>query len=129
MAGKALLDTNVIIRLFDSDPELLDLKVQRGESLLCSVVLGELYFGAYNSQAVQKNLARLDDLAQLRSVVSCDERTADEYGKIKSELRAKGRPIPDNDIWIAALVRQHKLAIATRDNHFRHVDGVAVEEW
>jgi tRNA(fMet)-specific endonuclease VapC len=48
---------------------------------------------------------------------------------LRNGLRAKGRPIPDNDIWIAALGVQHGLTIATRDSHFRELDGVAILIW
>ena len=59
----------------------------------------------------------------------CDEQTANEYGLIKISLRAKGRPIPDNDAWIAALARQYNLPLATRDEHFAEVEGVVLERW
>ena len=52
-----------------------------------------------------------------------------EYGQIKNNLRAKGRPIPENDIWIAALAKQYGLTLVTRDGHFGEVDGLAIEAW
>ena len=62
-------------------------------------------------------------------MLPCDLGTAAAYGQIKDELRLKGRPIPENDVWIAAVARQHGLILASRDDHFRSVDGLAVEAW
>jgi tRNA(fMet)-specific endonuclease VapC len=55
--------------------------------------------------------------------------TAQYYGKIKDGLRLKGRPIPENDIWVAAAAMQYGLPVATRDAHFNEVDGLLVENW
>ena len=46
-----------------------------------------------------------------------------------NDLRAKGRPIPENDIWIAALSRQHKRMLATQDAHFDEIDGIETIKW
>jgi len=55
--------------------------------------------------------------------------TAWRYGEIKSSLRAKGRPLPDNDIWIVSIARQHQLTVATRDAHFGEIPGLALLSW
>jgi tRNA(fMet)-specific endonuclease VapC len=57
----------------------------------------------------------------------CDAATAREYGRIKEILRAKGKPIPENDIWIAAMAVQHGLTLATRDQHFGEVPNLVVD--
>ncbi len=51
------------------------------------------------------------------------------YGEIKDRLRKKGRPIPENDIWIAAIAFQHDLILISRDEHFREVEDLKLEEW
>lgn len=51
------------------------------------------------------------------------------YGEIKALLRQKGKPIPDNDIWMAASARQHLLTLVTRDSHFDEVDNLKREQW
>lgn len=58
-----------------------------------------------------------------------NEATCINYGLIKASLRKKGKPIPENDIWIAAIAMQHSLVVATRDKHFDEVDGLSTEEW
>ena len=58
-----------------------------------------------------------------------DELTTLAYGTIKAALRKKGKPIPENDIWIAAIASQHNLTIVTRDKHFKEVDGLKIKKW
>lgn len=64
----------------------------------------------------------MERFAASANVLGCDLDTARHYGIIKQRLRRKGRPLPDNDIWIAAVARQHQLALATRDAHFGEID-------
>ena len=54
---------------------------------------------------------------------------ADYRSWIEDEIRGKGRPIPENDLWIAVLARQHGLMLAARDGHFREIDGLPLAEW
>ncbi|MGH8552807.1 MAG: type II toxin-antitoxin system VapC family toxin [Methylococcales bacterium] len=96
---------------------------------LPGIVLGELYYGARKSIHFKQNSARIDELPTNSVVLFCDLATAQHYGAIKAQLRSKGKPIPENDIWIAAIGQQHQLAIVTRDNHFQHVDNLVIEQW
>ena len=93
------------------------------------IVLGELYYGARKSARVAANLARIDEFATSSAVLVCDTATAQEYGPIKNILRQKGRPIPENDISIAAIAQQYQLTLVSRDEHFREVDGLSVIRW
>jgi tRNA(fMet)-specific endonuclease VapC len=93
------------------------------------VVTGELFFGARKSARVPENVLRITQFAAANSILPCDLGTAIAYGEIKGELRSKGRPIPENDVWIAAIARQHGLTLASRDSHFKDVDGLTVEPW
>ena len=89
-----------------------------------SVVLGEYYFGIRQSRHRSRYedwLARYLPLTEIALVTSA---TADAYADIRLELRRRGTPIPPNDVWIAALARQHGLALLSNDGHFDTVDGV-----
>jgi len=77
----------------------------------------------------QDNLARVDDFAINNVVLACDTETARRYGEIKELLRARGRPIPENDIWMAAIALQHDLILVTRDAHFEAVDKLRLAAW
>lgn len=103
--------------------------IARTNVLVPSTVLGELYYGALKSARSAANIARVEEFAASVGVLTCDAATAKHYGQIKNALRSKGRPIPENDIWIAAVAIQHGLLLATRDDHFKEVEGLRLEEW
>ena len=128
MPGSVLLDTNVIIALFSGENAVTQ-RFEEADVLVSSIVLGELYYGARKSAHTAANLARIEQFASSVQVLSCDALTAWHYGQIRDRLRSKGRPIPENDIWVAAVAIQHGLALATRDDHFKEVDGLQMEKW
>jgi tRNA(fMet)-specific endonuclease VapC len=128
MNGRLLLDTNAVIAIF-ADDETVSNKLAGAEHVfLPAVVLGELYYGAGKSANAEANSARVDELAVRVAVLTSDAATAKIYGTIKNDLRRKGRPIPENDIWVAAIAKQHDLRILSQDRHFQEVD-VEVETW
>lgn len=129
MNGSVLLDTNILIGILAEDEAILSRLVEIEAVFLPSIALGELYFGAFKSAHPDDNAERIDRLAASAAILYCDGLTALHYGRIKADLRAKGRPIPENDIWIGAIARQHGLTIVSRDLHFREIENLAVEEW
>ena len=129
MTGRYLLDTNVAIAILEREIDLESLSSNGREVFLNSIVLGELFFGAEKSQRLQENLGRIRFLASRCPILPCDEETARHYGTVKTLLQRKGRPIPENDIWIAASARQHGLTLATRDGHFEYVENLVFEAW
>lgn len=130
MAGnRLLLDTNAVIALQNENDHLMARLSKATDVFLPAIVVGELYFGAYNSQRVEENRKRVADYIYERAVLSIDSDTADAYGQVKQQLRAKGRPIPENDIWIAALAIQYDLTLITDDAHFHVIDGIDVQGW
>jgi len=129
MSGRYLLDTNVVIALFAGEPWVAESLGRANEVFLPSIVLGELYFGAMKSSRSTENVARVSEFADTSVVVPCDELTAIQYAGIKADLRGKGQPIPENDIWVAAIARQHGLILASRDEHFNYVEGLQRQTW
>jgi tRNA(fMet)-specific endonuclease VapC len=129
MSGRYLLDTNIVVALFHGDAAIETGLEAAPEVFLSSVALGELHFGAVQSGRPEANAARIDDFAATCQVVGVDAETARRYGQLKGELRKKGRPIPENDLWIAACALQHDLILATRDRHFDQVEGLQIESW
>jgi tRNA(fMet)-specific endonuclease VapC len=92
------------------------------EAFASVVVIGELLYGARLSLNPDKNLALVGSFASSITVLSCDRVTAEAYARLKQGLRKKGRPIPDNDLWIAATAVQHGLTLFSSDAHFDGVD-------
>ncbi len=129
MTGKVLLDTNIVIALFADEASVKQQLAIVGEIFIPSIVLGELYYSARKSARAEQNIARIDEFAAGNTVLLCDTTTARQYGVIKAQLRVKGKPIPENDIWIAAIAEQHQLTLVTRDSHFQHVDVLGIEQW
>ena len=129
MNGRLLLDTTSVIALFAQDPGVQERLAQATEVFVPTVVLGELYYGARKSARVEANLARIDEFATSNAVLVCTLETARQYGEIKHALQAQGRPLPENDIWIAAIARQYGLTVVSQDEHFNQIDGLVVEKW
>ncbi|MBN2372317.1 type II toxin-antitoxin system VapC family toxin [bacterium] len=129
MSGRYLLDTNILIALFAKEKKVEDKLAQADEVFVPSVVIGELYFGAYKSVKATENLLHIDELASNTVVLGCDTETARHYGKIKNAFRLKGHPIPENDIWIAAIAFQYDLTLVTRDMHFNEIESLKTMVW
>jgi tRNA(fMet)-specific endonuclease VapC len=122
MNGRYLLDTTIAIAVLEGEVDLTRRRGKPFEAFLSAIVLGELFFGAEKSRRVEENKARIRRLISLCPVLLCDEETAQHYGIVKKQLQRKGRPIPENDIWIAASARQHGLILAARDGHYEYLD-------
>ncbi len=100
-----------------------------GEVFVPAVALGELFFGAVKSGRPAENTARVEQFASERTVITCDLDVAREYGRLKQRLKEKGRPIPENDIWIAAAAKHHEMVLATRDRHFVEIEDLRTTDW
>jgi tRNA(fMet)-specific endonuclease VapC len=91
--------------------------------------LGELYKGVLKSRNPEKNRKQLDVFLQTVAVLHPDTATALYYAQIANALEQKGTPIPENDIWIAAVALECAMPLATRDAHFEKVDGLSILKW
>jgi tRNA(fMet)-specific endonuclease VapC len=124
---KVLLDTNVVIALIGGEPKVIARIEACTAVFMPAIVLGELFFGAFRSSRQQQNLTALDVAQSRMAVLNCDNLTARFYGQLKAQLMDAGRPIPENDVWIAAVARQHDCVLLTRDAHFRNLPEVKTE--
>jgi len=123
---KILLDTNAYSALRRGQ-ELVVEQVRRSEEvLLPMVVVGELLYGFRNGSRYEENARALDAFAADPNVclLTLTWETADWFGRISTELRRKGRPIPTNDIWIAAHALEAGADLISSDPHFGHIDGL-----
>lgn len=128
-AGKYLLDTNVVVALQRGDDHVRAAVERSAEVYIPATALGELYYGALHSGNPARNVARVAELAAAAAVLPCDAETALVYGGLKAELRRLGRPIPENDVWIAAVAVQHGLTLVSRDAHFAALERLPRETW
>ena len=123
------LDTNVYSAFMRGVPAAVSALRAAHEIHLPLIVLGEVLAGfaaGTRSEANHQELARFMGSSRV-SVLNPDERTARHYAEIFATLRAVGSPIPTNDLWIAALARQHRLSLLTFDAHFAAVPGLDVK--
>jgi tRNA(fMet)-specific endonuclease VapC len=128
-AGSVLLDTNVVVAFFRGE-ETARARIAATMALyLPWIALGELHYGALRAQRQDEQLASIRDFLATAIVLFPDQDTTAHYAQIKAALAQAGRPIPDNDIWIAALSRQHDLPLATRDAHFEAIPRLTLLSW
>lgn len=125
------MDSNVVVAAFGQEQEVLQKlgRTPTEQIFVLAVVLGELYFGALKSQRQEANLKRVQEFTAASNVLPVDAGVARHYGKVRDGLRRIGRPIPENDVWIAATAIQRGLVLVTRDSHFEHVEGLRAERW
>jgi predicted nucleic acid-binding protein len=123
-----ILDTNALSALADGDVKLERALADRLLALPVTV-LGEYVYGILRSRYRTQYERWLEGrLAEIELLVA-GRATAGNYAEISHELRSSGRPIPSNDLWIAAAAREHDMPIVTRDRHFGAIRGVQVISW
>jgi tRNA(fMet)-specific endonuclease VapC len=127
--GGAVLDTSAAVELLGGDERTETLIREFSLVHLPHVVLDELWYGAYRSGKIEDHLGDLDHLLAMTGLLLPDEATAEAFGRLKNQLRAKGRPIPENDLRIAAISVPHDLILLARDAHFDQIEGLAVRSW
>lgn len=93
------------------------------------IVLGEYRYGIRRSRHRTRYERWLAESLRHCRVLEVDEITAERYAEIRDELRNTGRPIPANDLWIAALARQYAFPVVSRDAHFDFVPGLKRLAW
>jgi len=115
------LDTSVAIDLLAGKAAAV-LPGHPTEILLPVPVVGELRYGALNSRRAAANLAEVERLVSRCRVLDVTPATAAVYARLRIRLKEKGTPIPENDLWIAALCVEHQVRLVTLDAHFDAVD-------
>ena len=93
------------------------------------IVLGEYRFGIQVARDRGVREQWLDSVEQAVTLLEVDRGTACRYAEVREELRRARTPIPENDVWIAGLVRQHDLTLLSRDSHFDRVAGLRRVGW
>jgi tRNA(fMet)-specific endonuclease VapC len=124
-----ILDTNAISALFAGDSALGTVLAGEERHQLPVIVIGEYRYGLLGSRFRIHLQGLLETLIRESLVLGVDETTAETYSRVRDELRRKGRPIPENDIWIAALARQHDQPVVSRDGHFDDVPDLRRVAW
>jgi tRNA(fMet)-specific endonuclease VapC len=126
IGNSILIDTNIVIELFRGNLEVRKTLNTCELVYIPFAVLGELYLGAYKSTNSSKHLTQISQFVKNCSILNADQETAKEYGQLKSILIKKGKPIPENDLWIAAISKQYNLRLATFDKDFLELPEIEI---
>ena len=124
-----ILDTNGLSAMADGDGMLAPLLQRASEIAVPVIVLGEFRYGVRQSRHRTRYERWLAEVLVNCRVLAVDAATAEVYADVRDELKRSGRPIPSNDLWIAALARQHALPLLSRDRHFDFVTGIKRVGW
>jgi len=129
LGSSVLLDTSIVVRHFRDGSALAPKLSEFEEFYLPQAALAELYAGAFRSARPDKNLQQIARFLEAVDVMSPNDSTPEIYGRISAQLAQAGTPIPQNDIWIAAIALQSGLPLATTDAHFQQIAGLSVLMW
>lgn len=123
---KIILDTNAYTKYLLGDKKVLDVMAKAEVTFMSVFVLGELYAGFSGGKKEKENKAMLKHFLQKPTVDVLDatEETSEVFGEIKDSLKRAGTPIPINDVWIAAHVKETGAVLISYDNHFKSVPGL-----
>lgn len=121
-----VLDTNAYVAFKRGEHGIVAVIQRCPDLLICATVLGELLAGFAVGTREAKNRQELSLFMQSPRVreVACGSITADNYALIYAALRRKGKPIPTNDLWIAASALEYGAGLLTLDTHFAEIDGL-----
>ncbi len=122
-----ILDTNALSAFIDGDPALGARLSAEAHVAIPVVVLGEFRYGIGASRHRGKYEQWLEDHLPAFEILAVTEATTLTYARVRLSLKKLGRPIPSNDVWIAALALQHRLPVMSRDEHFDAVPGLRRE--
>ena len=124
-----ILDTNALSAWAENDSTLLATLPPAHTIILPAVAIGEYLYGVWRSTHRDRLESWLNRAIKSVRVGNITLDTAESYAAVRLTLRRKGRPIPTNDAWIAALALQHGLPVLSRDAHFDVVDGLTRVAW
>ena len=120
------LDTNVVIDILNGRQEIIDKYLPYTQIYLPFIVCGELLFGAHNSAKSKQNLKKFNSFIESCNILNSNYLVTEQYAVTRKALKDKGKPIPENDIWIAATCIIHNVPLATFDKHFQHIPDLTL---
>jgi tRNA(fMet)-specific endonuclease VapC len=124
-----ILDTNALSAYLDNAPDAVRMVSEARQVAIPVIVAGEFVFGIAQSRHREVYERSLERMLDRCVVLDVGIETARHYAAIRLELKSAGKPIPANDLWIAALARQHAIPVMSRDTHFDFVGGVRRLSW
>jgi tRNA(fMet)-specific endonuclease VapC len=124
-----IVDTNALSAIADERDRITEVLAAADNISLPVIAIGEYRSGIARSRNFLRYQRWLDEFIVASQILNIDQSTTHTYADIALELRQMGKPIPTNDIWIAALCRQHGQPLLSRDRHFDRINGIRRIEW
>ena len=127
-----LLDTDTVIYILKGDPVAeANLKKHIHDSIkMGTITLMELYYGAYKSQKVTSNIAKIKNLENVLEIIPVGEEVAEIFGREKVRLEKEGAPLDDFDLVVGCCALAHNLTLVTNNvRHFKRIEGLQVTNW
>lgn len=126
-----LLDTNICVALLKQSPlAVRQFNIKASQCYLSTIVIAELYKGAYYSQRIQKKLNTIEQFISLMPIVEFDQSAAEEFGKIQRELKQIGKPTGELDAIIGAVARSRQdILVTDNTRHFINIPNLQLENW
>jgi tRNA(fMet)-specific endonuclease VapC len=124
-----IVDTNALSAIADERDRITEVLAAASVIALPVIAIGEYRSGIARSRNFLRYQRWLEEFIAASRVLNIDESATQSYADVVLELRQMGKPIPTNDIWIAALCRQHSLPLLSRDRHFDRINGIQRIEW
>lgn len=129
MNGRLAVDTDAVIAYREGISEVCDLIEGADGILLPVTVLGELLYGAAKSERPRENKVAIHKFLTQSVLIPIDGGIAIRYSTVRLEFKKVGRPIPENDIWIAASCLEFGVALLSQDVHFNYIPDLQVINW
>ncbi len=133
MSDRYMLDTNICIYIIKNNPISVRQKFEQisaSNLVLSMVTLAELRYGAEKSQAREKAIKAIDQLSRHIQIAELDEVVAEHYADIRAQLERQGKPIGNNDLWLAAHARaKNWVLVSNNTREFERVVGLRLENW
>jgi tRNA(fMet)-specific endonuclease VapC len=124
-----IIDTNALSAFFEGDKAVVSLLASADEVYLPVIVIGEYRYGLRGSKLRKKIEPQLMSFAKTCTVLCILESTTSFYATVRQGLKKQGTPIPENDVWIAALAKEYNLSVLSKDRHFDSVQTIDRIEW
>ena len=124
-----ILDTNAVSALSERDPDIPAALKGQATLFVPVIVIGEYHYGISGSRKRQETEAWFNAFLQTTQTLHLTEETAQQYAVVRRKLKEAGTPLPENDVWIAALAMQFGLPLLSRDAHFDKVAGLRCLHW
>ena len=126
-----LLDTNICVALLKQSPlAVRQFNIKASQCYLSTIVIAELYKGAYYSQRIQQNLNTIEQFISLMLIVEFDRSAAEEFGEIQGELKRIGKPTGELDAIIGAVARSRQdILVTDNTRHFINIPNLQLENY